>query len=94
MNPSPTRMPAAASLVDLLAARVAATPDRPALAVVADGSVTTRTWAEVAAAALTLAANFTAAGGDVEAVREGRISVTALRAALAHVEAPPSREGS
>ena len=35
-----------------------------------------------------------AAGGDVEAVREGRISVTALRAALAHVEAPPSREGS
>jgi len=62
MNPSPTRMPAAASLVDLLAARVAATPDRPALAVVADGSVTTRTWAEVAAAALTLAADFTAAG--------------------------------
>ena len=27
-----------------------------------------------------------AAGGDVEAVRQGRISVTALRAALAHVE--------
>ena len=31
-----------------------------------------------------------AAGGDVEAVRRGRISVTALRAALAHVEAKKS----
>jgi len=73
MQPLPTRPTgverpvspavAAESLVDLLARRVAETPDRHAVAVVAgDGAIRTWTWADLAAAALRAAEDLEAAG--------------------------------
>ena len=50
------------SLAGLLAARVAATPGRAAVAVVTGDGVTTWTWAELAAAALRVADELAAAG--------------------------------
>ena len=52
----------AESLVGLLAARVAATPARPALAVAAEQGLRTWSWAELAAAAMAAADAFVAAG--------------------------------
>ena len=53
---------AADSLAGLLAARVAATPDRAAMAVAAADGVTTWTWLELAAAAVRVADELAAAG--------------------------------
>ena len=53
---------AADSLAGLLAARVAATPTRPAVAMVAADGVTTWTWLELAAAAVRAADELAAAG--------------------------------
>jgi long-subunit acyl-CoA synthetase (AMP-forming)/alkylation response protein AidB-like acyl-CoA dehydrogenase len=50
------------SVAGLLAARVAATPNRAAVAVAADDRLTTWTWAELAAAALRAADELSAAG--------------------------------
>lgn len=52
----------AESLAGLLAARVAATPGRPAVAVATGDGVATWTWAELAAAALRVADELAAAG--------------------------------
>ena len=50
------------SLAGLFAARVAATPDRPAVAVASDSGLTSWSWAELADAALRAADHLAAAG--------------------------------
>jgi long-subunit acyl-CoA synthetase (AMP-forming)/alkylation response protein AidB-like acyl-CoA dehydrogenase len=55
-------MSADTTLVGLFATRLATTPDRPAVAVVERGTVTTWTWSDLAASAVRAAAGLEAAG--------------------------------